>query len=77
MIKQPQNIIKISSQEEGGAYLQMVFDAGNLDHWEMTKRFHNFLRGTGYNIRYDNIIVEDMVSNIGKSDPDETWNPAG
>ena len=77
MNKQPQNIIKISSQEEGGAYLQMVFDAGSLDHWEITKRFHNFLRGAGYNIRYPNIAVEDSISVMGKSDPDETWNPAG
>ena len=53
MLKEPQNIIKISSQEEDGTYLQMVFDADELKHEEITERFQNFLRGIGYNITYD------------------------
>jgi len=63
MHKQPQNIIKISSQHEDGDYLQMVFDAGNMPHWFLTERFENFLQGLGYTISNDdNIVLEEEMS---------------
>ena len=95
MHKQPQNVIKISSRDADGDYLQMVFDAGGMDHWELTERFENFLQGLGYSISNDDNIVleEEMVpkfegpvddfykqfnpTKMGRSYPDETWNPAG
>ena len=61
MHKKPQNIIKISSQVEGGDYLQLVFDAGTMTPDEMVAKFNNFLRGVGYNPR----------------DRDVTWNHLG
>jgi hypothetical protein len=48
MIKQPQNIIKISSQHTNGDYSQMVFDASLLTQKEMEERFRNFLYSIGY-----------------------------
>ena len=50
MIKTPQNMIKISSQIQGGDYLQMVFDAKDMNHEELVERFQNFLRGIGHTI---------------------------
>ena len=52
MLKEPQNIIKISSQMEDGNYLQMVFDAEDMGHKELIELFQNFLRGIGYVIPY-------------------------
>jgi hypothetical protein len=48
MIKNPQNIVKISSQASDGDYLQMVFEADGMDEDELTERFKNFMRGMGY-----------------------------
>ena len=53
MLKEPQNIIKISSQHIDGEYSQMVFDAGEIHHEDLVERFQNFLRGIGYNIPYN------------------------
>jgi hypothetical protein len=52
MIKDPQNIIKISSQSTDGNYLQMVFDSEGMTHWEMSRRFQDFMRGLTYVIDY-------------------------
>tara|TARA_R110000796_G_scaffold57940_1_gene133592 strand:+ start:1383 stop:1583 length:201 start_codon:yes stop_codon:yes gene_type:complete len=56
MLKTPQNIIKISSQDDEGKYFQMVFDAEDMGHEELVERFQNFLRGIGYIIPYDNLL---------------------
>ena len=53
MLKEPQNIIKISSQTEDGNYLQMVFDAHGIGHEELVELFQNFLRGIGFGIPYE------------------------
>jgi hypothetical protein len=47
MNKEPQNILKFSSQNTNGEYLQMVFDAKNMSYEEINARFQNFLRGLG------------------------------
>ena len=52
MLKEPQNIVKISSQTEDGNYSQMVFDAEDMGHEELVELFQNFLRGIGYIIPY-------------------------
>jgi hypothetical protein len=61
MIKTPQNMIKISSQIQGGDYLQMVFDAKDMNHEELVERFQNFLRGIGYTIDHG---TSDSTSEI-------------
>ena len=48
MNKEPQHIIKFSSQTDDGEYLQMVFDAEAMNHEEITEKFYDFLRGLGY-----------------------------
>lgn len=52
MQKDPQNIIKLSSQNTDGEYLQMVFDSEQLTYQEVTEKFYDFLRGVGYVIEY-------------------------
>tara|TARA_R110002126_G_scaffold105791_2_gene240273 strand:- start:9717 stop:9893 length:177 start_codon:yes stop_codon:yes gene_type:complete len=47
MIKKPQNILKFSSQNTNGEYLQMVFDAKNMSYEEINARFQKFLWGLG------------------------------
>mgnify|MGYP006111989077 CR=1 FL=1 len=68
MIKSPQNIIKLSSQIQGGDYLQMVFDAKDMNHEELVERFQNFLRGIGYTIGHG-------VSVSGLETPPELEGP--
>jgi hypothetical protein len=58
MIKSPQNMIKLSSQIQGGDYLQMVFDAKDMNHEELVERFQNFLRGIGYTICHGASVSE-------------------
>jgi hypothetical protein len=58
MIKSPQNMIKLSSQIQGGDYLQMVFDAKDMNHEELVERFQNFLRGIGYTIGHGASVSE-------------------
>jgi hypothetical protein len=48
MIKNPQNVIRISSQSSDGDYLKMVFEADGMDEDELTEKFKNFMRGIGY-----------------------------
>jgi hypothetical protein len=74
MIKDPQNIVKISSQSSDGDYLQMVFDSEGMTHWEMSRRFQDFMRGLTYVIDYpessepvcdecsDNLLVSCLKS---------------
>jgi hypothetical protein len=52
MIKDPQNIVKFSSQATDGDYLQMVFDSEGMTHWEMSRRLYSFMRGMDYVIDY-------------------------
>jgi hypothetical protein len=55
MNKEPQNIIKISSQHSDGDYSQTVFDAYDLDSQDLMAKFTDFLRGIGYYIDYETL----------------------